>query len=53
MSFVQLQNRALKLNHILMGYYELPGRTVNPLQLVVNPQSAEIRLEERVWNIGM
>jgi hypothetical protein len=52
-SFVQLQRRAIKLNHVLMGYYELPGRTENPLQLCVNPQSAEVRLEERLWNIGV
>jgi hypothetical protein len=52
-SFAQLQRRAVKLDHILLGYYELPGRTENPLQLCVNPQSAEVRLEERLWNIGV
>lgn len=51
-SFVQLQKRAMKLNHVLMGWYELPGLTANPLQLEVNPQSAEVRLEKRVWNLG-
>lgn len=52
-SYVQLQKRAMKLNHVLMGYYETPGRVDKPLQLVVNPQSADARLQERVWNVGV
>lgn len=51
-SYVKLQKRAMQLRHVLLGYYELPGRSDNPLQLVVNPQSAAARLEERLWNIG-
>lgn len=51
-SYAQLQRRCFQLQHVLVGFYELPNGSSNPLKLVVNPQGIAARTDKRIWNIG-
>ncbi|KAL4421226.1 hypothetical protein ABPG75_010517 [Micractinium tetrahymenae] len=52
LSFAQLQARAASVRQILMGWYRIPASVSQPLEMVVNPQGLEERLQLRVWNTG-
>jgi hypothetical protein len=51
-SYAMLQRRAVQIGMVLLGYYVLPQRFDDPLQLIVNPQGVEARLQKRAWNLG-
>jgi hypothetical protein len=38
LSFLQLQARAIAVNQILLGFYDVPKSMEQPLQLVINPE---------------
>ncbi|KAL4440243.1 hypothetical protein ABPG75_003244 [Micractinium tetrahymenae] len=52
LSFAQLQARAASVRQILMGGYCIPASVSQQLEMVVNPQGLEERLQPRVWNTG-
>lgn len=37
-SFLQLQARAMEVDQILVGFYDVPRSVEQPLQLVINPE---------------
>eukprot|EP00892_Ulva_mutabilis_P004077 jgi/Ulvmu1/2040/UM120_0036.1 len=51
-TYAQLQARCFRLHHVLVGFYELPSSTDQPLKLVVNPLGIATRTEKRIWNVG-
>lgn len=52
LSYAALQSRCFRLQQMLVGFYELPSASDEPLQLVVNPQGFSARTEKRIWNVG-
>lgn len=38
LSFLQLQARAMEVDQILVGFYDVPRSVEQPLQLVINPE---------------
>ncbi|CAK0782676.1 hypothetical protein CVIRNUC_005871 [Coccomyxa viridis] len=49
-SFLQLQARAMAVQQVLVGFYDIPKSVEQPLQLVINPEGAEARGRKVVWN---
>jgi len=53
LSFLELQMRCASVRQVLLGFYVLPERLGQPIEIEVNPEGGiAMRCQERVWNTG-